>query len=227
MKRFSTSKLMSAVIVSLLVVSLVGCKTTSTKVEAVPSVQPTIIQPETKLEQPVQAPVVVETPVVKESPIMVEALAMQYPLGIEPIVKSDAAYPVFDLFIVHTANVQGNVYSTDSSVGYSRLSTMLQVTKSITNNVLVLDAGNVVSGTPIVEQNHGETAGTLLAALGYDAVAPSSGDYAYGTDALLAAAKYAKDNTQLKVLAANVLVKEQYLPFQPYQIYDFNGFKVA
>ncbi len=53
MKRFSTSKLMSAVLISLLVVSLIGCKTTTSAVEEVPAPAPVVL-PEKKAEQPAQ-----------------------------------------------------------------------------------------------------------------------------------------------------------------------------
>ncbi|WP_320127987.1 hypothetical protein [uncultured Sphaerochaeta sp.] len=63
--------------------------------------------------------------------------------------------------------------------------------------------------------------------LGYDAVAPGNHDFNYGKDRLIAAAKYAEANSNLKVLSANILDKDGNLVFQPYQVYDFNGFKVA
>jgi len=237
-KRFSTRKLMSAMVITLLVVSLVGCKTTKTKVEEAPAAAPIVTQPEKKMEQPVVEPVVepvmektVEVPEVKtpvEAPVEMAPVEakMEYPLGIKPIVKSDADYPVFDLFIVHTGDIQGNVDASENSIGYARLATMLKVARSLTDNILLLDAGDVISGSAIVEQNNGETAGVLLDMLGYDAVAPSTMDFAYGADYLINAKNSTKDYTDLKVLSANILDKDAYLPFQPYQLYDYNGFNV-
>ena len=272
MKRFSISKTILVLFVSLSLVSLVSCTSTKTNVADVttpvvetmteaPTVKPVVDEVAPVVEEEVESPVVEETqksemmeepeavaeetavvtedttveeapameeaPVVETAPVAEAAPEMQYPLGITPIVKSDADYPVFDLFVVHTNDVNGKVESGDFNVGYDKLSTMLKVAKSVTDNILVLDAGNVVSGSYINNLTSGETSGTLLSLLGYDAVAPSEGDYAYGSDALLAAANFAKENTQLKVLAANVLDDELYLPFQPYQLYDYNGFTVA
>jgi 2',3'-cyclic-nucleotide 2'-phosphodiesterase (5'-nucleotidase family) len=63
--------------------------------------------------------------------------------------------------------------------------------------------------------------------LKYDAVAPGNHDFNYGKDRLIEAAKFAEENTGIKVLSANVLDADGYLVFQPYQVYDFNGFKIA
>jgi 2',3'-cyclic-nucleotide 2'-phosphodiesterase (5'-nucleotidase family) len=180
-------------------------------------------------ETPVEKEV---TPVEKEkTPVEEEVSTMEeqinYPLGIEPIVMSDADYSVFDLFIVHTSDVNGTLDSSSDSVGYARLSTMMQVARSLTNNILLVDAGNALSGSVVADETEGETAGALLYMLGYNAFVPQVSDYAFDDSALLDAAKLAKDNSDLKVLSANTLDSEAYLPFQPYQLYDFNGFKVC
>jgi 2',3'-cyclic-nucleotide 2'-phosphodiesterase (5'-nucleotidase family) len=148
----------------------------------------------------------------------------KYPLGIEPIVKSDANYPVFDLFVVHTNDVQGKVYGSENNVGYARLSTMLQVARSLTDNLLVLDAGDAGVGSPLVELTNGEVPALLLDMLGYDAIAPSTGEFLYKN--LASISKFANQNSNVKVLSANMLDEDGYLPFQPYQLYDFNGFTV-
>jgi 2',3'-cyclic-nucleotide 2'-phosphodiesterase (5'-nucleotidase family) len=236
-KRFSTRKLMSAMVISLLVVSLIGCKTTKATVEEAPAAKPFVTQPEKKAEQPAQKTPAEVTPVAtkvtpvekvveKEAPVVEEKAVVEYPFGIEPVVKSDENYPIFDLFIVHTNDVNGSVTATANNIGYSRLSTMLKVARSLTNNILVLDAGNTTSGSPIVDKTNGETAGVLLDMLGYDAIAPAEGEYAYGAPYLMNVAASSKDYTDLRVLAANVLDEDEYLPFQPYQLYDYNGFTV-
>ncbi len=255
MKSFSISKLATGVLISLLAVSLVGCSTTSTKVKSAAET-PTVAQPEKEAAQPKgdgsilvvpveetvteKAPVVevipaeetvlevvsiVEAPVVVEEAPVVEVI--EYPLGINPIVKSDADYPVFDLFIVHTSDVNGTGDSSSDSIGYAKLSTMMQAARSLTNNILFIDAGNALSGSIVNNETEGEISGALLYMLGYDVFVPQFTDYAFGDTALLDAAKLAKDNSNLKVLSANTLDSEEYLPFQPYQLYDFNGFKVC
>ena len=99
--------------------------------------------------------------------------------------------------------------------------------RSLTNKTLLLDAGNVASGSAVVEQFYGEPAGAMLDLLGYDAVAPGPADFAYGVDYLVQAARFAEANTDLKVLSANVLNARGEWVFQPYQLYSYNGFIVA
>ena len=133
----------------------------------------------------------------------------------------------FDLFVVHTNDVHGRVYSSENSVGYSKLATMLKVGRGITDNILLLDAGDVTHGTNVVNMFEGETVGVLLDMLGYDAVAPGNHDFNYGVDRLLEAAELAEKYTDIKVLSANVLDENGYMLFQPYQVYNFNDFTVG
>jgi 5'-nucleotidase/UDP-sugar diphosphatase len=169
---------------------------------------------------PVAPPVV--TPVVAPARVPVE-----YPLGVTEIIKSDADFDEFDLFIVHTNDVHARIVPADGGMGYSKVATMLKAARAITDNILVLDAGDVTHGTNLANMFEGETVGVLLDMLGYDAIAPGNHDFNYGADRLLEAAAFAEMYSDMKVLTANVLDREGYLLFQPYQVYDFNGFKVA
>jgi 2',3'-cyclic-nucleotide 2'-phosphodiesterase (5'-nucleotidase family) len=112
-------------------------------------------------------------------------------------------------------------------MGYSKLATMLKMGRALTDNILLLDAGDVTHGTNLANMFEGEPVGVLLDMLKYDAVAPGNHDFNYGKDRLIEAAKFAEENTGIKVLSANVLDADGYLVFQPYQVYDFNGFKIA
>jgi 2',3'-cyclic-nucleotide 2'-phosphodiesterase (5'-nucleotidase family) len=243
-KRFS-SKLMSALLVTLLIVSVIGCKSAPEPVEQVPAAA--VVKPvaPAKEEAPVvekaEAPAeVVEAPVKEEAPkaevkeepkevTVVEEPKMPevvYPYGVKEIVKA-TGHDVFDLFIVHTNDVHGRLEATDSNIGYSRLATMMQVARSITDNILLLDAGDAISGSNLVNLYKGETAAVLLDMLGYDAIALGNHEFDYGLDRILEASKIAKEYSNVKVLSANTLDKNGYLLFQPYQVYNFNGFKVG
>jgi len=251
-KRFS-SKLMTALLVTLLIVSVIGCKSTPQPVEEVPAaavVKPVAPAPEKAPAKEVAAPVEekvvapVEEKVVapvekKEAPkaeVKEEAKVVTvvkekepevvYPYGVKEIVKAEG-HDVFDLFIVHTNDVHGRLEATDSNIGYSRLSTMMQVARSITDNILLLDAGDAISGSNLVNLYQGETAAVLIDMLGYDAIALGNHEFDYGLDRILQAAQIAKEYSNVKVLSANVLDSKGNLLFQPYQIYNFNGFKVA
>ena len=151
-----------------------------------------------------------------------------YPFGVDPVVKNTQGDEEFDLFIVHTNDVHGRIVEgEDGSMGYSKLSTLLKMARSITDNVLLLDAGDVLHGTNLANIFEGQTVAELLDMLGYDAVAPGNHDFNYGAERLEEIARWAEDNASYRVISANITDEDGYLIFQPYQIYDFNGFKVC
>ncbi|MGE4454822.1 MAG: 5'-nucleotidase C-terminal domain-containing protein, partial [Sphaerochaeta sp.] len=176
-----------------------------------------------KVEEPAPAPVMEEKP----APMVEEVMPVEYPLGVFEIVKNDDGANEFDLFVVHTNDVHGRVFSSEDNVGYSKLATMLKVGRGLTDNILVLDAGDVTHGTNIVNMFEGETVGVLLDMLGFDAVVPGNHDFNYGVDRLLEAAELAEKYTDIKVISANVLDENGYMLFQPYQVYNFNDFTVG
>ncbi len=228
-KRLSRS-LITAMLVALIAFAFIGCQTTE-KVEDIPApaapAAPAPEAPAVVAEVPVEeAPAVVE-----EAPAVVEAPAVAAPAAparkaptADMVVKSNDKADEFNLYIAHTNDVLGAL---DEGIGYAKLATGIQFGSSLTNKTMLLDAGNAVSGTAEVEKFYGEPVGALMAALGYDAVAPGPADFAYGADYLKAAAKFAAENTNLKVLSANVLNAKGEWIFQPYQLYYYNGFVVA
>lgn len=234
MKRFS--KIVSIALVALLAIALVGCSTTST-VESVPEIVLPAAAPATPAPSPAPAPAPVpasaDEPVAEEvvevvAPAVAQEPADEYPFGVTPIVKNTQGDDVFDLFIIHTNDVHARVTAgEDDGAGYAKLATIIKTARSITNNVLVLDAGDVTHGTNFANLFNGATIGDLLIMSGYDAVAPGNHDFNYGIDNLLALSDAAEEVSDLKVLSANITDEDGYLLFQPYQIYDFNGFKVC
>lgn len=234
MKRFS--KIVSIALVALLAIALVGCSTTST-IESVPEIVLPAAAPATPAPSPAPAPAPVpasaDEPVAEEvvevvAPAVAEEPADEYPFGVTPIVKNTQGDDVFDLFIIHTNDVHARVTAgEDDGAGYAKLATIIKTARSITNNVLVLDAGDVTHGTNFANLFNGATIGDLLIMSGYDAVAPGNHDFNYGIDNLLALSDAAEEVSDLKVLSANITDEDGYLLFQPYQLYDFNGFKVC
>ncbi|HAF85564.1 MAG TPA: bifunctional metallophosphatase/5'-nucleotidase, partial [Sphaerochaeta sp.] len=152
---------------------------------------------------------------------------MVYPYGVTEIVKNDDGAKEFDLFVVHTNDVHGRIVPGDGGMGYAKLATMLKMGRSLTDNILYLDAGDTTHGTNLANMFEGETVGVILDMIGLDAIAPGNHDFNYGADRLVEAARIADEYTDIKVLSANVLDENDYLLFQPYQVYDFNGFKIA
>ncbi len=152
---------------------------------------------------------------------------LPYPYGVQLIEKNTKGDKTFDLIVVHTNDVHARVVPQDGGMGYAKLGTLLNAGRSITDNMLVLDAGDTTHGTNFANLFQGETVDALLEELGYDAIAPGNHDFNYGTDHLVEMANIAATNGgTLRVLSANVK-KNGKLLFQPYQLYDFNGFKVG
>ena len=173
------------------------------------------------------AATVVEEPVAAAEESAAAAEPETFPFGVTEIVKATGD-DTFDLFVVHTNDVHGRIEEgTDGSLGYAKLSTLLKMGRSVTDNILVLDAGDVLHGTNLANVFEGESVGQLLAMLGYDAVAPGNHDFNYGADRLIELADMSSQIGGPVVLAANILDGDGNLVFQPYQVYDFNGFDVV
>ncbi|MCR5732472.1 MAG: 5'-nucleotidase C-terminal domain-containing protein [Sphaerochaetaceae bacterium] len=173
----------------------------------------------------VEAPVA-EVAAPAPAPVAAPAPSSNLPFGVEPIVKNAQGDAEFDLFVVHTNDVHGRVVPMDGGMGYSKLSTMLKAGRAITNNILLLDAGDTFHGTNYSNFFTGKSVVTLLGMLGYDAMVPGNHDFDYGFPTLVKLAdECAKEG--VAVVSANVLDQKGYNLFQPYAIYDFNGFKVC
>ena len=190
----------------------------------------------TAVEEPVAESVPVEEPApaveapapVAEEPVaVVEEPAVVYPYGVQPIVKNTQGDSEFDLFVVHTNDVHARIVPADGGMGYAKYATLLKAGRAITDNILVLDAGDVTHGTNLANMFKGQTVGQILAMIGTDAVAPGNHDFNYGAENLKELAALSEAIGGPKVLSANILTEDGYNVFQPYQIYEFNGFKVC
>lgn len=147
--------------------------------------------------------------------------------GIKEIEKNDSGEEEFDLYVVHTNDVHARIVPADGGMGYSKFSSLLKMARNVTDDILLLDAGDVSHGTNLANVFQGETVGVLLDMLGYDAVAPGNHDFNYGYEALSEKAKLAQQYSNLRVLAANITDADGNLVFQPYEVYDYNGKKVV
>jgi len=132
---------------------------------------------------------------------------------VKEIVKNDDGAKVFDLFIVHTNDLNGNIYAENGGLGLAKFSTALKAGRAITDNWLLLNSGNVGE----IPAEAAMLAAEVVDELGYDAYTPQAIQLATG----IAGTKKALP------LSVNALDANGYLVAQPYQIYDFNGFKVG
>jgi len=194
---------------------------------------PEVIAPVVVEETPeVVAPVVVEeTPeviapvVVEETPEVVAPVVVEETPEVVAPAELVAEQEVFDVYVVHTNDVLGQIE--DEGIGYARLATLLDWGRSVSDRNLLLDAGNTTSGTPLAEAFKGETVAVLLDMLGYNAIAPGPADYAYGIERLQEAANMATQFSQVKILAANILDSQGEFLFDPYGIFDLEGYTIG
>jgi len=159
-------------------------------------------------EEPVPEPLPAATPIIIEAePIAPDEEPSGYPFGIVPIVKSDDGTTTFDLMIVHTNDVKGNIYTENGGLGLARLSTLMKMGRAYSDNLLLLNTGDVGS----VAAEHAKIAALVVDEMGYDAYLPFD----------------IQGTTHARSLAINALDEEGYFVSQPYQIYDYNGFIVG
>ena len=142
--------------------------------------------------------------------------------------KTEGDTDGFYLYIGHTNDVHGRIVSgEDGSMGYAKLGTLVDMAKSMTDDILLLDGGDTLHGTNLANMFEGQTVLEIMADVGYDAMTPGNHDFNYGFERLEEAAAWAEDNSSFRILSANISDENGYLLFQPYQIYDFNGFLVS
>ena len=167
-------------------------------------------------------------PAAEPSEPVIEEAEIAYPFGVEPIVKAEGDTDGFYLYIGHTNDVHGRITAEeDGSMGYSKLDSLVKMARSVTDDILLLDAGDTLHGTNLANMFEGQTVLDIMNMIGYDAMVPGNHDFNYGSDRLFEAAEWAEDNASFRILSANITDEDGYLLMQPYQIYDFNGFKVC
>ncbi len=140
-------------------------------------------------------------------PMIPEEEPSGYPFGIAPIIKSDDGSTSFDLVIVHTNDVKGNIYTENGGLGLARLSTLMKMGRGYSDNLLFLNTGDVGSIAP----EHEEIAALVVDEMGYDAYLPFE----------------IQGTKNARSLAINALDEEGYFVVQPYQLYIYNGFVVG
>lgn len=149
-----------------------------------------------------------------------------------------AAEREVNLKIVHTTDVHGNFFPRDyinltPGVGsMARVATLVDSLRQQMGreNVILLDAGDILQGQPTVYYYNfedtvtGHVASRIYNYMDYDAVTVGNHDIETGHDV------YDRFNSQLDrpLLAANVIDKSSRKPyFEPYRIINRNGVKIA
>jgi len=74
--------------------------------------------------------------------------------------------------IFHTNDIHSRVTSSDTQIGYARMSTIVQAERAINPNVLLLEAGDAFHGLSIANLSQGQAIVEIMNAMGYDAMVP-------------------------------------------------------
>lgn len=142
---------------------------------------------------------------------------------IEPIVEKEKE--IFNFYIIHTSDISGEL--NNEGIGFEKLSTLYRWAKEYLDYSLIVDAGNALSGSDLVNTLEGEPIVSLIDAVGYDAITPAPMDYVYGLNYLKNINDLASEYSELAILGANVVDENNNSIFDAYRIYDFNSFKIA
>ncbi len=188
------------------------------KEEPIESIKPVEVAKPVETVKPVEIIKPVETVKPVESVKEVVEVVEKEPMVVE---EKD----ILDFYIVHTADILGEIEQT--GIGFDRLATLLKWARSETDNILVLDAGNDLSGKIESEAFEGEPVVALFDMLGYDAIAPALGDFDYGLERIAEIAEAARAYTDVAVLGANLTDAFGNALLDTYKIYNFDDFKVG
>ncbi len=143
------------------------------------------------------------------------AAAVQLPVYAEDSGKSD------DIVILYTNDVQCGI---DVNIGYDGLALYKREMQEQYENVLLVDAGDAIYGTPVGTLSKGSYITRLMNAVGYDAAAPGNHEFDYSLKELMVRA----DELNCGYICANFYDTESgELLFDPYKIVEAGDKKIA
>jgi len=170
------------------------------------------------------------------------ALLLFLALGLPPSLASPQGSTLVPqqvvLTLLGTTDLHGNLVPVDyfanrpANRGLAKIATLVRRVRAEQPNVLLLDSGDTIQGTPLAsyfarkQPNQPNPAIALMNALQYDAMALGNHEFNFGLDNLLRAKREAK----FPILAANV--RQEYPPdsnsyFRPYSMKTSAGVRVA
>ncbi len=150
------------------------------------------------------------------------------PFGIPTAAPTPVSGPV-SLTVFYTNDIHAHITPTkDKDIGgYARIATLIRQGRAPGARTLLLDAGDVLQGTPFWPAFEGRTTVELMNALGYDAFTLGNHDFDKGQDLLA----HRVSEMQFPVLCANLeFAADSPLrssPIKPYIIKNLNGLRVG
>ncbi len=155
------------------------------------------------------------------------ALVIGVVIGSAPMAAFAEEADVKQITIVHVNDVHGRVELDDyeGAIGFGRLKTKVEELRKENPNLLLVNAGDTLHGTTLVNVTQGETMVDLMGEVGFDVMVPGNHDFNYGYERLI----QLKERAKFPIIGANI-VKEAdgSSDFEPYIIKELeNGLKVG
>ena len=144
-----------------------------------------------------------------------------------PAMAMDLSAYKDQLVILHTNDIHGHALTdiANGQFGYAAVAKLKKDLVEAGASVLLLDAGDAIQGTPLVNLSLGKVALEMMNESGYDAMSPGNHEFDWGLDNFLQISEVAN----FPILAANIVYKanEEHI-FTPNVTFDMpNGMKVG
>ncbi|MCB1647111.1 MAG: bifunctional metallophosphatase/5'-nucleotidase, partial [Pseudomonadales bacterium] len=128
------------------------------------------------------------------------------------------------LVVIHTNDFHGHISEENEYAGAARIAALVTETRRQNSNVLVVDAGDAISGTPVSTMFQGKPIFSVLNRIGYDAAALGNHEFDHGYAQIQAFREIAS----YPLLSANALDPAgNYIADAPDTILDINGIRVG
>ena len=131
------------------------------------------------------------------------------------------------LVVLHTNDTHGRDLANEGkSIGTAGVLQLKKDFEAAGADVLLLSAGDVMQGTPLVNLSHGDTGIQFANMGGYDAMAPGNHEFDWGYENFVNVLD--KNDAQFDVLCANIILNETgKSAFQEHAIYEIGDKKIG
>lgn len=129
----------------------------------------------------------------------------------------------YTLTILHTNDHHGTTLSKSGVAGLAERATYVKSVRNQAENVLLLDAGDINTGTALSNMFQAEPDIKAYNMIGYDAVAFGNHEF----DGTLAKLQMQMEISEFPWISANIKAGKKYLADEPYLIKDYEGFRVG
>jgi len=146
-----------------------------------------------------------------------------------------AAVELDTLFILNTTDIHGNLFAYDyfkdeaAAKGLVKIHTRIKQIREDHNNVILLDGGDMIQGTPLtylynhIYTNIPHPFISVMNLMGYDAMAVGNHEIEQG----LKVCNRLRAESSFPWLAANSKLESGFSYFEPYQIIEKSGIRIA